>query len=72
MIEKENQRFWDKVEACKHENLHPDYYEHIYCDTPYCGGKETHCLDCGVFINKCGCGYNNGMSGWPNKRWMNV
>ncbi len=50
MAKKENQKFWDKVEACKHKNLSPDYCEHIPCDTPYCGGMETHCLDCGVFI----------------------
>ena len=60
---------WKKVKKCKHTNLSPDYLGHIYCDTPYCEGSEYHCLDCGVFISKCGCGSNNGRSGWPNKRW---
>lgn len=63
--------FWKKVEKCKHENLSENYYESVYCGTPYCGGEETHCLDCGVYITKCGCGYCNGMSGWPEKRWRN-
>lgn len=74
MFDKENKKlefFWDRVEGCKHENLHPNYYETIYCGTPYCSGMETHCLDCRVFITKCGCGFNNGMSGWPLKRWRN-
>ncbi len=62
-------KFWDKVDKCKHENLSPDYYEPIYCDTPYCGGDESHCLSCGVFIATCGCQSCNGLSGWPEKRW---
>lgn len=62
-------KFWDKVDKCSHENLSPDYYEGVPCWTPYCGGTEDHCLDCGVFISSCGCGFNNGMSGWSNKRW---
>jgi hypothetical protein len=62
-------KFWDKVEKCKHENISPDYCEPTSCWTPYCSGLESHCLDCGVFITKCGCGFNNGMSGWPNERW---
>lgn len=64
--------FWDKVKKCRHKNLSPDYAVPIYCQTPYCGGDEAHCLDCGVFISKCGCGYNNGMSGWPQKRWRKI
>jgi len=60
--------YWKKVSKCKHTNLSPDYLEDVYCDTPYCGGWEDHCLDCGVYITKCGCGFNNGMSGWPEKR----
>jgi hypothetical protein len=60
---------WKKVKRCKHKNLSPDYLGHIYCDTPYCEGSEDHCLDCGVFISTCGCGSNNGMSGWPNVKW---
>jgi len=66
---KQLERFWAKVVNCKHENLSPNYSEPIYCSTPYCCGSEDHCLDCGVYISTCGCGYNNGMSGWSNKRW---
>jgi len=61
-------KFWKKVEKCEHKNLSPNYCEPLYCATPYCEGYETHCLDCGVFITHCGCGYENGMSGWPDKR----
>jgi len=60
--------FWDKVNECKHANL-SDYLVPIYCGTPYCTGMETHCLDCGVYISECGCGADNGMSGWSWKRW---
>jgi len=62
-------KFWDKVDKCKHKNMSPDYYEGVYCDTPYCGGWEEHCLDCGVYITRCGCMSNSGMSGWPYRRW---
>ncbi len=65
-------KFWEKVDKCKHENLSSCYYEFIYCPTPYCGGRESHCLDCDVYITKCGCGYNNGMSGWPEERWRSL
>ena len=61
-------KFWDKVERCMHQNLSPHFLESIYCMTPYCDGDETHCMDCGVFIQKCGCGFNDGLSGWPVKR----
>lgn len=61
--------FWKKVTKCKHKNLSPDYCESVYCDTPYCGGYEVHCLDCGAYISKCGCGCCNDVSGWPQKRW---
>jgi hypothetical protein len=62
-------KFWEKVDKCKHTNLVPHYYEYVSCPTPECGGSEVRCNDCNVFITKCGCGYNNGMSGWPEKRW---
>lgn len=62
-------KFWNKVQKCDHKNLNPDYYEPVYCQTPYCEGYEEHCLDCGVFITKCQCGYCNGYSGWSEKRW---
>lgn len=61
--------FWEKVEKCNHENLYSDYYELVYCDNEYCSGSESHCADCGVFITTCQCGYCNGISGWPEKRW---
>lgn len=64
-----NYNFWKKVEKCKHKNLYENYYEGGSCSTPYCGWEESHCKDCGVYIQKCGCGYNNGLSGWPIKRW---
>lgn len=53
--------FWSKVENCKHEN--------VRCVTEYCNGHESHCADCGVYIQECGCGFNNGMSGWPKSRY---
>lgn len=61
------ENFWDRVEKCKHER-ESDYYETGNCDTPYCGWSETHCLDCGVYIMKCNCGFCNGMGGWPHSR----
>ena len=61
--------FWKSVEKCEHKNMSPGYFEYISCGTPYCSGQEEHCLDCGVYITSCGCGSNNGMSGWPVKRW---
>ena len=61
--------FWDRVDKCKHDNLYEDYCEELYCSTPYCTGYEVHCKDCGVYISKCGCGSENGMSGWSSKRW---
>ena len=62
-------KFWDKVHKCKHDNLSPNYLENIYCGTPYCSGYETHCLDCGVYISECQCGFENGLSGWPSKKY---
>jgi len=64
-------KFWDKVENCKHENLSPDYLKSCGCTIPYCNGYEVHCLDCGVYITKCGCGGQSGMSGWSQRRWWN-
>jgi len=62
-------KFWDRVEKCEHENLSPEYFIALGCGTPYCSGEEIHCLDCGVFIQECGCGYLTGMSGWSWKRY---
>ncbi len=60
-------KFWKKVVGCKHENL-TNYFVSFGCPTPYCDGYELHCKDCGVYISKCKCHYNNGMSGWSNAR----
>ncbi len=64
-----SEKFWDKVTECKHKNISPNYCEHIYCETPFCFGYELHCLDCGVYISECKCGYCNGLSGWSSLRW---
>jgi hypothetical protein len=60
--------FWEKALACKHHNLYPNYLHLFSCDTPYCHGREVHCKDCKAFITSCGCGYNNGVSGWSLKK----
>lgn len=62
-------KFLDKVQNCQHKNFYPDYLESGSCPTPYCGYDESHCKDCGAFIMKCGCGYNNGISGWSYRRY---
>jgi len=62
-------KFWENVLQCKHKNLYPDFYEDIFCSTPYCSGYEIHCKDCGAFISECDCLSNSGISGWSNKRW---
>lgn len=64
--------FWNKVIKCKHENLSPTYYEFLNCPTPFCSAQEEHCLDCGVYITKCACGFLNGMSGWSARRRRNL
>lgn len=61
--------FWERVRKCDHKNLSPDYAVGFGCGTPYCRVTEDHCLSCGVYITKCGCGFFNGMSGWPESRW---
>jgi len=60
--------FWDKVSKCNHKNL-SDHYVSLKCNTPYCPGYEVRCLDCGVYLSKCGCGQCNGMSGWSDAQW---
>jgi hypothetical protein len=55
--------FWERVYKCKHKNMNPNYSESVSCWTPYCSGWEEHCLDCGVFITECGCGFLSGKSG---------
>jgi len=63
------EKFWERVNKCKHENLSPNYSVLVCCPTPYCSGEEVHCLDCGAYSTKCGCGYMNTISGWPYRRW---
>jgi len=65
----ETQSFMDRAAACTHTNLYPNYGEDYGCGTPYCRAYEYHCKDCGAFISECGCGSNNGYSGWSYKRW---
>lgn len=67
--EREMSKFWDKVSKCEHKN-HTNYYEDIYCSTPYCRGSEIRCVDCKVYISSCPCHYNDGMSGWSKWRWI--
>ena len=61
--------FWNKVDKCKHVNISPSYYKSFTCETPYCIGEETYCLDCKTYISKCGCGFWNGVSGWSQSQW---
>lgn len=61
-------KFWKKVLECKHDNISPDYYNFVDCNTDYCDASEQHCLDCGIYIIDCSCGVT-GMSGWSTKRW---
>jgi hypothetical protein len=61
-------KFWDKVYKCQHEPTE-NYLENFSCSTTYCDGMEWRCKHCGVYISECGCGSNNGMSGWSMKRW---
>ena len=59
--------FWGRVEKCDHKN-ETGYYEHVSCSTPTCGGSETHCADCRVYLSTCGCLSSDGMSGWSQAR----
>lgn len=71
MIEK----FWDKVEKCKHEHLSPNFDSSVICCENHsigCIANESHCLDCGVYITECSCGAIRGMSGWSHERWMRL
>ncbi len=60
--------FQDRVGLCRHQ-WSDNYSVRISCGTPYCSGSETRCVKCRVFKSTCGCGSENGMSGWPHKRW---
>lgn len=55
--------------TCPHTKVYPDYCHTYKCDTPYCMVTETHCIECGYFIAKCGCHSNEGISGWSTNRW---
>lgn len=66
---KYHKEFWDKVIKCDHSNLSETYLDVYKCGTPYCSVTETRCRKCKVYINNCGCRYNNGFSGWPEKKW---
>ena len=59
---------WGKTSTCKHENKYGDYLMMGSCGTPYCSWEEFHCRDCGAYVSECGCGCENGMSGWPRSR----
>ena len=54
---------------CQHKNLYENYYYGFACWTTYCHAQEVRCKDCGMFITSCGCGFNNGESGWSETRW---
>lgn len=60
--------FWDKVSRCQHKNINPSYDDSWSCWTPYCDATESRCLDCGVYISTCGCGFERGLYGWPRSR----
>lgn len=60
------------MKECKHENLYENYLDTWPCPTPYCIAREVHCKDCGRFVTTCECGYNNGESGWPDKRYRKI
>lgn len=61
-------KFWDKVEKCEHEL--GEYSDGGACWTPYCSWSEYRCKKCGVYVTSCGCHFEDGMSGWPRRRWM--
>lgn len=63
-------KFWDRVEACEHKNL-TNYDVGIGCGTPMCSSGESHCRDCGVYIETCGCMSCNGLYGWSYMRRKN-
>ena len=59
--------FWKKVLTCKHE-WDKNYHAYVMCSTPHCFGNEDKCKKCRVYKTTCGCGSNNGLSGWPDRR----
>lgn len=63
--------FWERVDACSHNQLSDDYCEPTGCPMAEvgCWNHEVHCLDCGAYIASCGAGCCNGISGWSAKRW---
>lgn len=66
----QSQDFWDRVHACAHtdEDRSKTHSKLLRCPTPGCSGSESRCLACGVYISRCGCGYLDGMDGWPDSK----
>lgn len=60
-------KFWGKVLTCHHE-WSKTYSAYVVCSTPHCSGTESKCKKCRVYETTCGCGSNNGISGWPERR----
>lgn len=59
--------FKNKAQSCKHEHL-SNYHKTGKCATDFCWWEEHHCIECGAYVTTCGCGFNNGIDGWPSKR----
>jgi hypothetical protein len=64
-------KFWDKVASCNHEFC-DNYIYYVSCGTPHCQGVEYRCKKCKAYVTECGCGYCNGISGWPEKRYRKM
>ena len=68
MSQNRQDKFYQKANRCKHNNLSENYFVEYRCMTPYCSAEEVHCSDCGAFITTCGCGCEGGISGWSRTR----
>jgi len=62
-------KYMENVAKCQHD--FSGEFEIYSCETPYCTIIETRCKKCFVYKTECGCGYNNGFSGWPLSRIRN-
>lgn len=60
-------KFWQKVLTCHHE-WDEKYSAYLRCNTEHCSGTERKCKKCRVYSSTCGCGAENGLSGWPERR----
>lgn len=67
MSKKTVSKFWQKVLTCHHE-WSKHYSAYLRCNTPNCSGTESKCKKCGVYRSTCGCGGEEGLSGWPERR----